>query len=483
MRLLLTVVLTWAEISTLSIIQAVPAAPLHIGNTRQLFLDDFAIGSMENLTRVLHYPQRHSGNPILTGTQSWEKWVIGVNGRSVLYDQESQEFRMWYGGYLIDEAYPRSILFKVCYAVSADGIHWTRPNLGQVDWEGSRRNNILRWGQKWMRRPNVMKDPGDPDPERRFKMTYVDIFQGKTAITKGYSRDGIRWRLNGDEKPWFRGPHSANLLGWDPSLRRYVLYVRMPGFPNSVGRTTSGDFITWSEPQRVLAPEPEEGKHFKGLAAFLYEDLYLGWLWIFYGRRSADAELVLSRDGIHWHRISPQDFFFSRGDPGSWDGQRILPVAPVVHKDRIWIYYSGENLIHHTLETLKRANSGWVENGQRLQRAIGLATLRLDGFASLQAGSQAGRLTTKTVTIPGGSLFVNADVAGELDLEILDEREQPIPGYAALDCVPIRSDSLRHSVRWKDSSSLEDLRGRAAKLRFWLRDGHLYSFWFEERQR
>ncbi len=308
MRLLLAVVLTWAEISTLSIIQAVPAAPVQIGNTRQLFLDDFVIGSMENLTRVLHHPQRYSGNPILTGTQSWEKWVIGVNGRSVLYDQESQEFRMWYGGYLIDEAYPRGILFKVCYAVSADGIHWTRPNLGQVDWEGSRRNNILRWGQKWMRRPNVMKDPGDPDPERRFKMTYVDILEGKTAITKGYSRDGIRWRLNGDEKPWFRGPHSANLLGWDPSLRQYVLYVRMPGFPNSVGRTTSRDFITWSEPRRVLAPELEEGKHFKGLAAFLYEDLYLGWLWIFYGRRSADAELVLSRDGIRWHRISPTGF-------------------------------------------------------------------------------------------------------------------------------------------------------------------------------
>ena len=148
MRLLLTVVLTWAEISTLSIIQAVPAAPLHIGNTRQLFLDDFAIGSMENLTRVLHYPQRHSGNPILTGTQSWEKWVIGVNGRSVLYDQESQEFRMWYGGYLIDEAYPRSILFKVCYAVSADGIHWTRAQPGSGRLGGLKKEQHSEMGAK-----------------------------------------------------------------------------------------------------------------------------------------------------------------------------------------------------------------------------------------------------------------------------------------------------------------------------------------------
>src|SRR5438132_8838911 len=47
---------------------------------------------------------------------------------------------------------PRSTLFpyttlfrsKVCYAVSKDGIHWTRVPLGQVEWEGSRANNILQ---------------------------------------------------------------------------------------------------------------------------------------------------------------------------------------------------------------------------------------------------------------------------------------------------------------------------------------------------
>ena len=119
---------------------------------------------MENLTRVLHHPERYSGNPILTGTQDWEKWVIGVNGRSVIHDPDSQHFRMWYGGYLIDEGYPRGILFKVCYAVSPDGVHWRRPELGQVEWGGSRKNNILRWGQNWMRRPNVIEDPKDPDP-------------------------------------------------------------------------------------------------------------------------------------------------------------------------------------------------------------------------------------------------------------------------------------------------------------------------------
>ena len=30
-----------------------------------------------------------------------------------------------------------------CYAESLDGIHWYRPELGLVEFEGSKRNNIL----------------------------------------------------------------------------------------------------------------------------------------------------------------------------------------------------------------------------------------------------------------------------------------------------------------------------------------------------
>src|SRR5207248_600929 len=82
----------------------------------------------------------------------------------------------------------------------------------------SRENNILRWGENWMRRANVIKDTRDPDPERNYKMTYVDVIGGRTAITKAYSRDGIHWRLNGDGKPWFRENHNSNLLGWDPRI-------------------------------------------------------------------------------------------------------------------------------------------------------------------------------------------------------------------------------------------------------------------------
>ncbi len=456
-----------------------PREPLQTGERKQLFIDNYMIDSMENLSKVLPHPERHAGNPVLIGDKPWERWIVEVDGRPVLYDDETQEFKMYYVSPLTDTAAPSGIHYKTCYAVSKDGIHWIKPELGQVKWEGSRKNNILKWGEHWMRRPNVIKDTHDPDPNRRFKMTYVDVIEGKAALTKAYSRDGVNWRLNGDGKPWFRRGHNSNLLGWDPRVRQYVIFPRVPGSPNSVGRATSADFITWSEAQTVLAPEPSDGgKDFKGNAAFIYEDLYLGLLWVFDHNQTAETELTFSRDGSTWQRVFPGKYFFPRGEPGSWDSRMILPNAPVIHQDRIWIYYAGWNL-PYSEEAIKRAEEGWFEKGQRMQRAIGLATLRLDGFVSIQAGQQVGILTTKVLKMTGDSLLVNAEVRGELRVEILNEKRQPMVGYSAADCDPIRSDELRHIVRWKGKANLDRLREKPIRLRFLLKNADLYAFWFK----
>jgi hypothetical protein len=455
--------------------------PPALGERKQLFIDDYLIDSMENVSKVLHQPTRYVGNPIIIGNEPWEKWVIEVDGRPVLYDEETKEFRMYYGCNLIDANAPTGVRYKVCYAVSKDGVHWTKPVLDQVEWEGSRKNNMLKWGEHWMRRPNVMKDMHDSDPNRRFKMTYVDVFGGKAAVAKAYSRDGMNWQLNGDGKPWFRRGHNSNLLGWDPRIQQYVIFPRMPGSPNSVGRATSTDFITWSEAQAVLVPEASDGgKDFKGNAAFMYEDVYLGMLWVFDHNKTAEAELTFSRDGLTWQRVFPGNYFFPRGKPGLWDSLMILPNAPVIHQDKIWIYYAGWNM-PYSEAAIEKAEAGWFENGQRLQRAIGLATLRLDGFVSVNAGQETGSVTTRHLKLMGDSLFVNASVRGELRVEILDESNQAIPGYSAADCDPLRGDKLRHRVNWRGKANLSRLRGKQVKLRFFLREGDLYSFWSEGR--
>ena len=455
------------------------AAGVEIGHRKQLFIDDHVVESTQGVTRRLNRLERHPGNPVLVGDRPWERWMISPNGRAALFDRETGEFKMWYMASHPEEGAPGGFRYKVGYAVSKDGTNWSKPNLGLVDWEGSRENNLIPRGVNWMRRANVIKDLRDPDPQRRFKMTYVDVFDGEAAITKGYSADGVHWRLNGDGKPWFRRPHNGNLLGWDPRIQRYVFYVRMRAAQNTVGRAVSPDFVTWSDPETVMAPGPEEPDlHFKGLAAFLYEDLYLGWLWVFErGAKefvAAAAELAVSRDGIHWDRPFPGSFVLERGEDPAWDSQLSIPVAPVVHDQRIWCYYWGENM-PYTMEAIWKVKDGWVQDGRRMQRATGLATLRLDGFVALSAKGD-GSVTTKLLETPGGRLTINAQVRGELRAEVLDENGKVIPGYGFQQCSPIRRDSLRHDVTWGSGADLVPRRKAGLRIRFHLQDTDLYAF-------
>ena len=463
---------------------------LQVGWQRQLFLDDWIIDSTRNLSRVPKDPKRWPGNPIIVGDEPWEKWTTYLNGRGVFYDDDAGQFKMWYLSPTFDDTAPSGLRYKICYAFSSDGTQWTKPDLGLVEWEGSRRNNILPWGQHWMRRPNVIKDPGDSDPERRYKMLYTDVvgdwprirYQRLAGITKAVSSDGIHWKRNADGDPWRPGGNGTNVLGWDPLIKRYVVYIRMypPGASPSdsqisIFRSTSEDFFRWSEPKLVLAPIREE-VDFKGFPVSVYENYYLAWLWVWEGRTSS-FELAFSRDGIHWERIFPGRIAFPLGEPGSWDGEMVSVMAPFVRGDQIWMYYGGWN--HpYSLEAMKRVQEGWIERGQRMQRAIGLATLRLDGFVSLAAGRKMGTVTTKPLRLPGGSLFVNADVPGELRAELLDSGGRTLPGFSLDDCKPIRSDGLRQRISWKQGHQLESLRGKAVRVRFQLRQGDLYAFWF-----
>lgn len=61
-----------------------------------------------------------------------------------------------------------------------------------------------------------------------------------------------------------------------------------------------------------------------------------------------------------------------------------------------------------------------------------------------------GSLRTPAVTLAAGSkLHLNAHVAGEARVRVLDQRGAPIPGFDAADCAAIRGDSLRHAVEWE----------------------------------
>ena len=76
---------------------------------------------------------------------------------------------MWYLGVGPDNG------LRICYATSKDGIVWSKPDLGLVEFRGNKANNLIDFpvGPKAFHEPVVvLYEPEDPDPTRRFKMVF-----------------------------------------------------------------------------------------------------------------------------------------------------------------------------------------------------------------------------------------------------------------------------------------------------------------------
>jgi hypothetical protein len=96
--------------------------------------------------------------------------------------------------------------------------------------------------------------------------------------------------------------------------------------------------------------------------------------------------------------------------------------------------------------------------------AIGLASLRRDGFASMGG---TGLLTTRPVKFKGRHLFVNLN--GELRVEVLDEA-----GKLLATSKTVSGDNTKQRV---ELPGLAALAGKPVKFRFHVAKGSLYAFW------
>jgi hypothetical protein len=145
--------------------------------------------------------------------------------------------------------------------------------------------------------------------------------------------------------------------------------------------------------------------------------------------------------------------------PGTWDramtwGDCLLPV-----EDEVFIYYGGYAR-GHKVERMK-------------ERQIGFARMKKDRFVSRRAGAENGMLRTPVMTFDASGMTVNAHVAGELRVRVLDATGAAIKGFDASDCTPVRGDSIAHAMKWKQP--LSALRGKAVALEFIARDARLYG--------
>jgi hypothetical protein len=144
--------------------------------------------------------------------------------------------------------------------------------------------------------------------------------------------------------------------------------------------------------------------------------------------------------------------------------------------DKLYFYFSGRAKPHkgfHDTDTIKAPKRDWDADA-----ATGLAILRRDGFASMNAEAPRGTLTTRPVTFNGRYLFVNVDCPeGELKAEVLDRDGKVIEPFTVPNCTPVSCDKTLAEVTWKGASDLSVMAGKPVRFRFHLENGGLYAFW------
>jgi hypothetical protein len=119
----------------------------------------------------------------------------------------------------------------------------------------------------------------------------------------------------------------------------------------------------------------------------------------------------------------------------------ITGAPPIRSGDKLYIYYRALANRHTPYE----GKDTDLEGG-----GICLVTMRVDGFASVAAGYDGGRITTKPFLFNGSSARINATANfGQIAVEVLDERRNAIPGFSQSECAPLRKDSLDQTVYWK----------------------------------
>ena len=316
------------------------------------------------------------------------------------------------------------------------------------------------------------------------------------------SADGIHWRKLGC--PGLPSGDEAN-LSHDRQAGIFIATLKvgeMTRYCRSISLATSHDFEHWTKPELVFHTDDEDQESARTIIAehlandslcrpahnvpaeymadvynmgvFRYEGLYVGMPEIFYHTGNVNynsdgfkhVQLAMSRDLRNWVRLGGRQPIIlpSTVASGAYDRAQIgSSSSPVLVGDELWFYYNGHKY---------RCTPPDAEPNQG---AVCLATLRRDGFISLDAGKEEGTLLTEPFILKSPWLYVNVDATGgSFQAELLDEG-----GHRVTMSETESGDHMRLQVQWRDAA--EDLLHRAVRLRFSLRKASLYSYWFDER--
>ena len=466
-----------------------------------LAIDDHSLPFRRHLTYYLTRPDVRK-QPVLTPSLDDPDAPDHITAHfygTVLHDEGT--FRMWYQAK--NEELPKPYESSmICYAESDDGIHWTKPSLGQKEFKGSRDNNALDFPGRQTYGASVIKDEEDPDPQRRYKMVYnpaqesgpvADRFgQPVSTLGTATSPDGIHWTV---DSGWPIG-----VFAEQSSFYKHdgMYYVHAQGifYGGGEGGSDHGrqgyvwvstDFKEglqgWAEAFTLPEPADPSGRG----NDFAYDQVHLGvgaanfgnvqvgvfGLWHMADLRrkgqkwgaatTCDLALVVSNDGIHFREPVKGHVYISRHDS---------PVTPLEGKDYPTILCQYNGIVNVGDET--RIYHGRWRNTHHVDvkdyyAEVALATLPRDRWGALGLFPQQseGWVWSAPVTLPEGGVEIalNADHPELMRVELSDDRFGLLPEYSGQNSgVPQASGGLESAVAWPTQHPSR-LAGESVRLR------------------
>lgn len=430
---------------------------------------------------------------------------------------EDGRFRMWYYAcHFAEGTAPLGAIGPgdarqgpACYAESDDGIRWTRPDLGQFEFMGTKNNNGIQLplekypgSTRAVEGITLIKDEQDPDPKRRYKLLYNPRHKvrGRESFT-------VRGATSADGLHWTAAPEIAveSFMEQGSFYKHNGLYI-VNGQSASLGEAgrfrgrqgnafVSPDFDNWVEavaesfllpdPPGVKQPEdlnsrPNWGQAQRGPDESAYDQVHLGvgatsfgsvvvglyGLWHQRGwgegGTTADLGLVLSHDGLFFEEPVIGHVYISHKDS---------PVTPMPGRNYPNILCQGNGILNVGDQTLiyhgrwRNADEPSPDN----YCEIALATLPRDrwGALGLNPGATEGAVWSAPIRLPAATtrILLNADGTQDMRVEIADDRFSLHEGYsgdnsgtaslpAGLDC----------PVTWP-KGDLSKLAGKTIRLR------------------
>jgi hypothetical protein len=443
--------------------------------------------------------------PILRPERPWEQ---GGSMALTCMIQDAGMYRAW-GGHFVPRQEDVQEQSHSFYMESSDGLEWKRPNLGLVEFKGSRANNLYGGSGG-----TPFVDPSAP-PAERYKSIGMDELSPEiceeyfrrrpndwdsradrrsngrlTGLTGSVSPDGLRWKT-------FREPlvvlfsDTQVIAYYDEALGKYVAYTRAwvlnersPRVPDgrselfdvgrrSIGRAESANFRQFPVPETILEPGPNllpSDALYTNCKTTVpgAPDHHLLFPTVWHtASDSTSITVASSHDGRLWHWV-PGAPVFTTGPFGAFDGGCVFahPNLLELPDGRFVLPYTGYNVPHK------------YPRGQ-YKYSPGYALWPKGRVIALEARAK-GEFATMGLAPPGRKLRINALVlrGGSIQVEVADLRGKPLPGRSFAEAAPIIGDHHWTTLSWNGQDDLGHKDGMGIMLRFRMDQAQLFGLEF-----